>query len=317
MDIQAFYSLVSTTVVLFLLIATGFVARKTGIIDDASSKRLSKLIIYVGQPMMILHALTNIEYSAQNVKNGFFILAVSICLHIFLCVFAFFASKGIKDFNERKIAEFSMAFTNSGFIGFPIFRSVFGDIGEFWGAFFVISFHLFIWTRGMMILARGRDDIKVTVKKIFINPGTIPCVIGIILYLLTKYITIPRIFIEYSGYLSNLCAPISSLIVGALIATRKPKQIFLDIKGYYVCLCRLIVMPLIVCLIAKFAGLNNDVILFMTTAAALPSATNLTMFSELYDITPGYAAQTIGLTSVLTIATMPLVILAANAIILL
>ncbi len=315
MDSGSFSSLIQIMVVLFLLLATGFAARKLGIIDDVASKRLSKLIVNIGQPMMIVYSLIKIEYSAENTKAGFTMLALGIGVHILLCIMAFFAAKTVKDFNEHKIAEFSLIFANAGFIGFPIFRSIFGDIGEFWGSFYVIGFHLFVWTWGMIILARGRKDIKMNVRKILFNFGTVPCFIGIALYLLMKWIHIPAFVVTYTGYLNNLCTPISVLIVGALIATRTVKQIFCDLRMYYISLIRLIIMPLVICIVAKLIGLPDYMILFATAAAALPSATNITMFAELYDIAPGYAAQTVGVTSLFTIVTLPCVMLVASMIV--
>ncbi len=314
MDSQSFSSLIQIMVVLFLLLATGFAARKLGIIDEVASKRLSKLIVNIGQPMMIVYSLIKIEYSIENTKVGFIMLALGIGVHILLCVMAFFAAKTVKDFNEHKIAEFSLIFANAGFIGFPIFRSIFGDIGEFWGSFYVIGFHLFVWTWGMIILAKGRKDIKMNIRKILFNLGTVPCFIGIALYLLMKWIHIPAFVVTYTGYLNNLCTPISVLIVGALIATRTVKQIFCDMRMYYISLIRLIIMPIVICLIAKLIGLPDYMILFATAAAALPSATNITMFAELYDIAPGYAAQTVGVTSLFTIVTLPCVMIVASMI---
>ena len=315
MDSASFSSLIQIMVVLFLLLATGFASRKLGIIDEVASKRLSKLIVNIGQPMMIVYSLIKIEYSIENTKVGFTMFALGIGVHIVLCVMAFFAAKTVKDFNEHKIAEFSLIFANAGFIGFPIFRSIFGDIGEFWGSFYVIAFHIFVWTWGMIILARGRKDIKINVKKILFNLGTVPCFIGIALYLLMKWIHIPAFIVTYTGYLNNLCTPISVLIVGALIATRTVKQIFCDLKMYYMSLIRLIIMPLVICVLAKLIGLPDYMILFATAAAALPSATNITMFAEIYDIAPGYAAQTVGVTSLFTIVTLPCVMLVANLIV--
>ncbi|MBQ8005892.1 MAG: AEC family transporter [Clostridia bacterium] len=315
MSTESFSSLIQIMTVLFFLLATGFFARKTGIIDEVASKRLSKLIVHIGQPMMIVYSLIKIEYSPENTRAGFTMFALGIGVHLLLCVMAFFASKTVKDFDEHKIAEFSLIFANAGFIGFPIFKSIFGDIGEFWGSFYVIGFHLFVWTWGMIILARGRNDIKMNVKKILINFGTVPCFIGIALYLLMRFIDIPDVIITYTGYLNNLCTPISVLIVGALIATRSTKQIFCDLKMYYICLMRLIIMPLIICAVAKLVGLPDYMVLFATAAAALPSATNITMFAEIYDIAPGYAAQTVGVTSLFTVVTLPCIMLVADFIV--
>lgn len=311
----SFSSLISIMIVLFLLLATGFFARKTGIIDDAASKRLSKLIVNIGQPMMIVHALIKVENTPENTRSGFIMLGLGLALHFICSVLAFFAAKPIKDLDERKVSEFAMIFSNAGFIGFPIYESIFPGKGQFWGSFFIIGFHIFVWTWGMMILARGRSDIKMTVRKVLFNLGTVPCFIGILLYLAMRWIDIPDVLVTYTGYLNNLCTPISVLIVGALIATRTPKQIFCDGKMYYISLIRLIVFPLAVCLLLKLAGMPDYIVLFGTATTALPSATNITMFAELYDIAPGYAAQTVGVTSLFTIVTLPCIMLLANLIV--
>lgn len=310
-----FSSLLSTSTVLFLLIITGIVARKIGVIDDVASKRLSRLIIVIGQPMMIINALIKIEYSADKAKEGFIMLLISIALHIFISVLSFFSTAWIKKADERKITEFSIIFANAGFLGFPIFRSLFGDIGEFWGSFYVVGFNLVVWTWGMAILGRGREDIKLTPKRAILNYGTVPCLIGIAMYFAMKYIEIPAFLVSYTGFLASFCTPISALIVGALIATRKPRQIFLDGRVYFACLFRLIVIPLAVCIVTKLLFLPEYIILFSTAAMALPSATNVTMFAELYDIAPGYASQTVGVSSLLTVVTMPFVMLAADFIV--
>ncbi|MBQ8341110.1 MAG: hypothetical protein IJY22_01870 [Clostridia bacterium] len=47
-------------------------------------------------------------------------------------------------------------------------------------------------------------------------------------------------------------------------------------------------------------------VLFCTVIAALPSAATITMLSEMYDISPAYAAQTVGSSSLLSVGTLPL-----------
>ena len=66
-----FTSLLVVIIVMFLMLVIGFFCRKIGWIDDAASKRLSTLIIKVGQPMMIIDALVNVEYTNEPVKGAF------------------------------------------------------------------------------------------------------------------------------------------------------------------------------------------------------------------------------------------------------
>ncbi len=312
MNFSALLSIIAT---LFLLMACGFFARKKGIIDDIASKRLSTLIIQIGQPMMIISALVQAEFSYENLKDGLLIVGLGMVLHVIMAVMAFFLCKGFHDLDERKITEFSLVFTNAGFIGFPIMEALFGPKGLFLASFYVISFHLFIWSWGIAILARKRPDIRLTVRKIFINLGSIPCLIGILLYLAVipfPDFALPSFITKFLGYLSNLCTPISVLITGALLATRTPKQIFGSGKIYYFSALKLIGIPLVVCLIGKLVGLPENMVLFCTVEAALPSAATITMFSEIYDLNAGYASQTVGTSSLLSVGTLPIVILIAR-----
>ena len=312
MNFSALLTIIGT---LFLLMACGFFARKKGIIDDVASKRLSTLIIKIGQPMMIISALTEAEFSYDNLKDGFLYIGVGMVFHAVMGVLAFFLCKGFRDLDERKITEFSLMFVNGGFIGFPILEALFGTKGLFLAAFFNISFHLFIWSWGIAILARKRSDIKLTVRKIFINLGSIPCLIGVLLYMLAipfSGFALPAFLSKFFMYLSNLCTPISVLIPGALLATRTPKQIFGSGKIYYFSAMKLLALPLVVCIIGKLIGLPHDMILFVTVEAALPAASSITMFSEMYGLNSGYASQTVGTSSLLSVGTLPLVLLLAE-----
>ena len=315
MNFSAFLTIIAT---LFLLMTCGFYARKAGIIDDVASKRLSSLIIKIGQPMMIISALTEAEFSYENLKDGLVIIVLGFALHTIMGVMAFFLCKGFRDLDERKITEFSLMFTNGGFIGFPIMEALFGAKGLFLAAFYNISFHLFIWSWGIAILARKRPDIKLTVKKIFINLGSVPCLIGVLIYMLAipfPGFALPAFLSKFMMYLSNLCTPISVLITGALLATRTAKQIFGSPKIYYFSFMKLIAIPLVVCVIGKLIGLPHDMVLFATVEAALPAAASITMFSEMYGLNAGYASQTVGTSSLLSVGTMPLVLLLAERIV--
>jgi predicted permease len=109
-------------------------------------------------------------------------------------------------------------------------------------------------------------------------------------------------------FLTNLCTPISTLIIGALLATRTWKQILGSGKIYYLCFVKLLAVPLLVCGLMKLLGCDGEWILFAAAVTSMPSATTVSMLAELYDISPGYSAQAVGTTSLFSIATMPCVI---------
>ena len=308
-----FTSLLNTIATLFLLLGVGFIAAKAKIVDEIGTKKLSDFVLKIGNPILIINAIIGINFSFENLKLGFFTLGAGILIHVLMAIIAFLIALRIKNQNERKITEFTMIFGNVGFIGLPILNSLFGAEGLFFGAFIVVGFNIFIWTWGISIIARGRADIKLTVKKAFINLGTVPSAIGFILFLMP--FDLPEFAVSSLSSISSLCTPVSMLIIGALLAGRTVKQMLCEGKAYYLCLFKLLVIPMAVCLIMKLLGFGDNWVLFATAITAMPSATSVTMFAEIHDISQGYSAQCVGTTSLVSLATMPLVIYLANLVI--
>ena len=117
---------------------------------------------------------------------------------------------------------------------------------------------------------------------------------------------------KFLNYLGNLCTPISVLITGALLATISLKQMFKNGMLYLHSAIKLVAFPVVICLLAKLCGLSDIYILMATAMAGVPSAATITMLSELYDIEPGYASQSVGMSSILSAATLPCVMLFAH-----
>lgn len=308
-----FSALLNIMITLFLLMICGYLCRKFGVIDNTASKNLSKLIICVGQPMMIIGALNNADYTEENLELALYTTIISFAIHIVVGIIAFFICRKMKNVNHAKLIEFGLIFTNCGFLGFPVLDSIFGDgKGSFMGAFYVIAFHIFLWTWGIAILARKRDDIKLTPKKALLNYGTVPCAIGILLYLLKPVFVLPDSFGKFFSYLGGLCTPISVLITGGLLATVSLVSMFKNIKLYVVSFLKLLVFPVAVCFLTKLCGLSDIYVILATVMVGLPCASTVTMLAELHDIEPGYASQLVGITSLLTTATLPCVVFVAN-----
>lgn len=308
-----FYSLLNMVATLAILLSVGFGSRKLGLIDDAFSKKLSALVVNIGQPMLIINSLISIEYSEENFIRGLTVLALSFTLHTFMGVLANLFARVFSDRDRRKIVEFGMVFVNAGFIGLPILGSIFGEDGLFCGAFYLIGFHMFLWTWGILILSRGRKDIKLTPRKIFLNSGTVPCFIGFVLFLLD--LPIPDFIRQPVTYLSGLCTPLTMMIAGSLIATGKLRDLFGKISNYLVCAVKLLVIPAIVCVCLKLLGLAEFYVIFGTVMAALPSASMVAILGELYGINPVFASRLVGITTILCTVTLPAIVAFANFIV--
>ena len=313
-----FSAFLTTVITMFVILIVGLVLGKMNVIDQIASKRFSKLIVTIAQPALIISSIISKPYSPDNLKLALISLCIAFAVHLIMALIAYFACAKMKDLNERKITEFAMVFGNIGFLGIPVLESLFPENGAFVASFFIVSFNILLWSIGMGILARKRDDIKLTLKKIIINKGTVPTFIGFVIFLVPAIypsFTLPVIATASLGYIASLCTPVSMLIIGALLATRTVSQIFGSAKVYYLCLFKLILIPLFFCFVMKVLGFSDFWVLFVTAISGMPAASATSMFAELYDTAPGFSAQGVGTSTLLSVATMPLVILLASEVV--
>ena len=302
--------LIPTSLCLFLLILVGFVARKAKIIDADLTKGLSTVVVKVAQPFLIIYSITKLDFSALNLKNGLLVLGFGILSHALTIALAFILFSRIKDIDEKKIYQFAFTFCNCAFIGFPILNSLFGEIGLFYGAFYVISYNLGVWSFGVWLMSKGKAESGVTVRKIFINAGTVPCFIGLALYIVQ--IPLPDFLMTAMDTMGSLCTPLSLIVTGSLVAALPLREFFLNPKFYGFLAVKLVALPLLLAVILRFTGISVliadiDLAVFLTVMVALPPAAFTTLLATLYDVKPSYSAQLISLGTILSPFTILLV----------
>lgn len=305
-------ALTSTVIKLFVVVLIGFAAAKFGYADKAFTKKLSNFVICVAQPFMIVSSLAKVEFSLSNLTSGFTVTAIGFVTMLISALIAKLVTFKFKKQDERRLSEFALIFANTGFMGFPVLNALFGDLGEFYGAFFIITFHITLWTYGIHVLSKCKTDIKVKPINMFFNFGTVPVMIGLILYVLP--FRLPDPMLSAFDMVGDLCSPLSMLIIGATVATISMKDLFLDLKVYLVTAVRLFVTPAIVCCLAALVGLSDDLVYLFTTFTALPAATNVAMYAQKFDIDPGYGAKLPSLSTLLTVISVPLMIAFAGII---
>ena len=296
----------SAVMTLLFMVLVGYFIKRVNIISDTMAKQMSTLVIVVGQPFMFVGALLKNEYSPELLKSGLFVMVLGLGVHVVLAVASCFFAKIWRDRDERKILEFSMIFANCAFIGFPILEAAFGAKGLFYGSFYVISFNVFMWSYGMVVLGRGRREIRVSPLKMILNYGTTPCLIGLALYI--WQLKPPTFLMTGASYIGSICTPLSTFVIGALLASMPVKEIFSSWKVYLFCFLKLLALPMIVVLCEKLAGLSAEMIYLSAIMSALPTAANTAMFAEIYDIRPKLAAHAVGMSSLLAPAAVPVVL---------
>jgi predicted permease len=306
-----FSSLISTCASLFLLIALGFLLRKIHITDEDFSKKLSTLVAKAGMPFLMIYSITGLEYSAEKLKNGVWILVFGTLAHFLMAVLAKLIFFRAKDADEKKIYEFGCIFSNCAFIGYPILGALFGPIGLFYGAFYVVTYNLGCWSYGALLMAKGKAGYRVTFRSMFLNVGIISCVSGFLLYALQ--IPIPDFLRTTAMHVGNLCTPLSLIVTGSLLATIPLGKMFSNHKLYLFCAVKLVALPLLFALALHLCGAEKligdiDLTVFLAVMVSLPPAALTSLFANMYDVKPTFAAQLVSLGTLLSPLTTLLVI---------
>ncbi len=292
-------------VILFMILLVGVYARKMKILDGSGTKTLSKLLLGVTSPLLIIHSF-QIVFTKEKFETGLKVLLLSVVIHTITSIIGKLLYRKAKR-ASRSVYELALIFANCAFLGYPVLDIIMED-GIFYGAFYTLYFNVYIWTYGVYVINKYADENKAELKlsKIFVNPGTIACLAGILLFVFQ--VKLPGVIASSVEMGANMTFPLSMLIIGSLIATMDLKKIFTNISVYIYCFIKLIIMPLTaigVCYLFKFGPALANMCVVMS---AVPTATMVASFAEMYDADSGLAAECVGMSTLLSVATIPLVI---------
>ena len=315
---DALWIMLRNTIVFVALALPGFILVKTKMLKQEQSGALSKLLMYVGMPFMILTStINNVKFDGELLA----VIGIVAAIGVTYTVATFFLSKPLtlmdKAEKTRGMMRFSAVFSNNGFLGIPLAMAVFGAGSRILMVVIIINIitNLLMYTLGIFLISGDKSTISW--KKALLNPVLIAFVRGIALNLLNaKYgflraDKVPEV-LTFSTHFSNIVTPISMTILGMKMGGVKFLPMFKSWKTYYVAALKLVVFPLVIVGIlfamkALIGGpIDGDMIIGVFIAFAMPTAGLASTFSDQYDgDTKNAVAFTLGST-VLAVATIPL-----------
>lgn len=299
--LQNFLTVFEQVMVLFLLMALGFVFNKTGKLNQNTCKALSDIIVVFVAPCVIVKSFI-MEYDPDMLMNLLIAIGISAALHIAM----FVISKVVfcrSEEKKRRILTFASVFSNAGFIAIPLQKVILGDVGVFYGAAYLAVFNIFLWSFG--IVEMSGDKSLITPKKLLVSPGIIGIVIGVVLFMLSY--EPPTVITSVIGHISALNLPIPMFIVGYYIAQT---NIFKALKNYRMYLClllRLILYPLAALLVFKLLDIDSTLAVSLILAVCAPVGATATMFSEKFDGDTKLSVELVSISTLFSMLTMPLI----------
>jgi predicted permease len=288
--------------VLFIIMFIGVIAKKKNVINENVEKSISSILIRIGMPAMVLSS-SSIAYSSDILPNMFNIFVITAVSYIAIIALGAINSKLFKfEKDTSKVYTSLIVFANVGFMGYPVARALYGEIGVFYTSIVNLVFSTMVWTYGILLYnSKGKFNYKSLT-----NIGTISSLLGILLFLLQ--IRIPGPILSALDLTGKMTTPLSMLLIGALIANVNIKELFSDWKVYWTSFIKLLVIPIVTALLLKLINYNAMVISICTIMAAMPSAATNAIFAKEFDVNPTFASIGVFITTLLCIITLPLML---------
>ncbi len=299
MNISALYA---TMGLLFITMAVGFGARKIKVVDESFMPNLSRIVITVFQPCLILASVANKEKLLGNMEvlslTGIALLCYAVLLGLALVLPRLFGLK-----TDQGIYRFMFIFANIGFMGYPVVESLFGTAATFYVTIFVLIFSVLLFTLGSFLLSGDKSHIGLSVE-LFKKPTIYACILAYVVYCCE--IPIPTAVADACTYLGALTTPCSMVLIGCALGDTPLKGILGSPKLYGMLLLKMMIVPVVLYFALRPFVADPLILGVVTVLFAMPVATNATMMATVYGGNVSLASTGVLVSTVCSVGTIPL-----------
>lgn len=290
-------------VIMFLYMLVGFGLYRWGKLTKEGSRDIAALLVNIVIPVVIVRSFC-VERSAARLA--------ALGASTVVAVLALGASMLIARLVYRRepIEDFGTAFSNAGFIGLPLVQSVLGADAVFYLVPFVVLLNLGQWSYGVAIMTG--DPGKLRPRAILVNPFTFSTAIGLLLFLSGLGDKLPEVVGSTMQGIAAVNSPLAMIVLGVYLAQADLVAMVKNWRLYAVSAVRLLLVPAATILILALLPYDVRIRETVLIAAAAPVGANVAIYAQLNGRDYTYACQTVVMSTLLSIATMPAVMALAE-----
>ena len=292
-----------------LPILVGWAARKLGFMDNAFDTQLSRLILNIGLPCMILASLATSQGLPSPADMLWAIVGETILLVIAAALgYGVTALMRVPNGAEG-VYRFAITFSNCGLIGFPIISAVLGSDALLIAAIGLIPVNLIMFTVGVLMFSGGEGEgLGKQLRRAAqcLKSPTLLASIAVLLCSLMRFTDFGLVGTSLD-LIGQMTTPLALLVTGSALASYKPLDMLTNMRAYIACICRLVVAPLVGLVALRLLPIDANVIAILVLEAAMPVGTNGILYCLQYGVDTKPMVQCTFLTIVCAILSIPVV----------
>lgn len=296
---MAFENMMNMQLMMFLLVAIGFLIRKRGIVNTEGRMNMIDLCLHLTLPFNVLNSFMR-KWDWNLFRACGIILLLSVGLN---AVSVFFSAILFRKQEEKrqKSLKYGTIISNSGFLGNPMVEGIYGADGLLYAALFMLPVRIVMWTVGMAVFLKGEKG------KLWKNILTHPCIVAIYagVIVMVSGVQFPTFVEKTITGISNCNTPLSMMLVGMMLAEVKPKGLIDKTMVFYASV-RLLIIPAVVFALTAYLPIDSMLRGITVIMAGMPAPITTALLSAKYGGDEQYATGMIFLSTLLSLITLPL-----------
>ncbi len=292
--------------VMAILTALGLVLCKLKMLSEQTTKELGAVLVKAVIPCVLFRAFVTVPYSPETARSLLIAFGYSFLTYVITLGIAYLIY-GTRD----RMNNFGASFCNAGFMGVPLVQAVAGDTGVFYLATSMALLNLFQWTFGVSAMV-GRKN-SFSLKLIFANPMMVSVILGMIFFFLR--IPVPEVLMTSLGSIAAIFTPVAMILLGSYMARVSWNEMF-ALRPLLCSLVRLLLIPLITIAVTMVLPKTyRSVYMPILLASFTPIGVNICIYAQQHDQDYAYSVILVCLSTILSVATVPLVYSLADRVI--
>lgn len=314
---QIFNLTLSQMLLMFSLIVAGYVLRKKRLLPSDTDSALSKLETFLITPALNLYTQMT-RCTVDSFKQNWVLILYGGILSVSVILLAqplsrLFIKKSDNSEREyqRSIYKYSMAFSNSGFMGNFIILGVFGEEMFYKYLLITLVHSILCSSYGLYVLIPKDKGASLwhNLKKGLLTPMVIATLSGIVIGLLNLKQYIPEFLIKALDSAGSCQGPIAMVLAGFVIGGYEFKKLLTDKKVYFASFMRLIAIPGAIMLVLMAIGTSKEIMTLALIAFGTPLGLNTIVYPAAYGGDTKTGASMTMISHTLSVLTIPLMFL--------
>lgn len=299
---------------LFAIVVVGYIAGKLGYMGGTFDKKLSKVVIDITCPALILSSAMTGELPDRRYILP--LLGISVLTYLLLTGVALLLPRFLtKKKDDEGVIGFAMMFGNVGFMGYPIVASIFGHEAVFYAAVLNVVNTFTVFTIGtMLVVGKNQSSVaekemsrKKMLRKVLYSTPMLSAYLTMLIVAL-EIKDIPEFISQPLTMIGNITVPAALLIIGSSMSQLPLRALLGNGTIYATTLMRLAILPVGIHYLMTLLGFSSFVVGINTVVIAMPVATYGTILCLRHGKDTTLITEVTFITTLLAMISIPLLV---------